>query len=72
MQIGAYSAGAEPDISRYTALSKVGDLIGLGFQIMDDVLDVTQSTEVLGSPQDLMKPKRRILFLNLWACGVPS
>ena len=50
MQIGAYSASAEPDISRYTALSKVGDLIGLGFQIMDDVLDVTQSTEVLGKP----------------------
>ena len=50
MQIGAYSAEAEPDISRYAALSKVGDLIGLAFQIMDDVLDVTQSTEVLGKP----------------------
>jgi len=50
MQIGAYSAGAHPDMARYAALSKVGDLIGLAFQIMDDVLDVTQSTEVLGKP----------------------
>jgi geranylgeranyl pyrophosphate synthase len=50
MQIGAYSACADPDMARYAALSKVGDLIGLAFQIMDDVLDVTQSTEVLGKP----------------------
>lgn len=50
MQIGAYSAGAQPDKSRYGALSEVGDLVGLAFQIMDDVLDVTQSTDVLGKP----------------------
>ena len=50
MQIGAYSADAHPDKSRYEALSDVGDLIGLAFQIMDDVLDVTQSTAILGKP----------------------
>ena len=31
-------------------LSEFGDRVGLAFQVMDDVLDVTQSTERLGKP----------------------
>jgi geranylgeranyl pyrophosphate synthase len=32
-------------------LANYGDAIGLAFQITDDVLDITSSTEVLGKPQ---------------------
>ena len=35
---------------QYLLLSEFGDRIGLAFQVMDDVLDVTQSTECLGKP----------------------
>ena len=51
VQLGCLSTGqtqAHSDI--YSALSCFGDLIGLAFQVMDDVLDVTQTTEQLGKP----------------------
>jgi geranylgeranyl pyrophosphate synthase len=41
------------DVSQETLLQleNYGDAIGLAFQITDDVLDITSSTEVLGKPQ---------------------
>src|SRR5688572_9628368 len=42
---GLYAGGAEQDIER---LRTFGCNIGLAFQIVDDILDVTQSTEQLG------------------------
>lgn len=48
MMIGAALAGAEPEeISR---MEKIARGIGLAFQIQDDILDVTSTTEVLGKP----------------------
>lgn len=48
LMIGAVLAGAEAeDISR---MEKIGQEIGLAFQIQDDILDVTSTTEVLGKP----------------------
>lgn len=48
MMIGAVLAGAEEkDVTKIEAIA--GD-IGLAFQIRDDILDVTSSTEVLGKP----------------------
>jgi geranylgeranyl diphosphate synthase type II len=45
---GAIIAGAsEEKISLY---EKMGDKLGLAFQIMDDILDVTSTEEVLGKP----------------------
>lgn len=35
---------------QFLLLTEFGDRIGLAFQVMDDVLDVTQSTECLGKP----------------------
>jgi geranylgeranyl pyrophosphate synthase len=44
--LGAMAAGAdEPAVN---ALARYGDALGLAFQIADDVLDVTGTTEVLG------------------------
>ncbi len=45
-RMGAMAGGA--DDARLANLSTYGDAIGLMFQVMDDILDVTQSTEQLG------------------------
>jgi geranylgeranyl pyrophosphate synthase len=51
VQLGALCAGAAADDeAKFDLLSRFGDRIGLAFQVMDDVLDVTQSTERLGKP----------------------
>lgn len=51
VQLGALSTGVtHTHTEQYKALSCFGDLIGLAFQVMDDVLDVTQTTEQLGKP----------------------
>lgn len=46
LEIGGLAAGATPPKVR--ALADFGSRIGLAFQIMDDVLDVTSSTDMLG------------------------
>lgn len=51
VQLGCYSAGQDAaSKEQFLLLSEFGDRIGLAFQVMDDVLDVTQSTEQLGKP----------------------
>ena len=46
LRLGAMTANATP--SKLEALAKFGYNLGLAFQVIDDILDVTQSTEVLG------------------------
>jgi len=46
LRLGAMSANATPQ--QLEAVSKFGRALGLAFQVIDDILDVTQSTEVLG------------------------
>jgi octaprenyl-diphosphate synthase len=48
MRLGAILGGATDD--QETALSKYGHDLGMAFQIVDDVLDLTASEEVLGKP----------------------
>ena len=55
MQLGALAAlESDGDLGsrdkQFLLLTEFGDRIGLAFQVMDDVLDVTQSTECLGKP----------------------
>jgi geranylgeranyl diphosphate synthase type II len=45
---GAIIAGADEE--KVAAYEKMGDKLGLAFQIMDDILDVTSTEEVLGKP----------------------
>ncbi len=48
MMIGAVMAGAsKEDVEK---IEKIGEDIGLAFQIQDDILDVTSSLEILGKP----------------------
>ncbi|MBC8125657.1 MAG: polyprenyl synthetase family protein [Gloeobacteraceae cyanobacterium ES-bin-144] len=46
LRLGAMSANATP--AKLAALTMFGHALGLAFQVIDDILDVTQSTEVLG------------------------
>ncbi len=46
VQLGAMSANANP--KHLNAITKFGRALGLAFQIIDDILDVTQTSEKLG------------------------
>ncbi len=46
LRLGGMTANATP--ARLDALTHFGQALGLAFQVIDDILDVTQSTEVLG------------------------
>jgi geranylgeranyl diphosphate synthase type II len=46
LKLGAMAANATPRILRI--LEEFGDNLGLAFQVIDDILDVTQSSEKLG------------------------
>ncbi|MEI8037566.1 MAG: polyprenyl synthetase family protein [Verrucomicrobiota bacterium] len=46
LRLGAMTANATP--AKLAALTTFGRALGLAFQVIDDILDVTQTTEVLG------------------------
>src|ERR1700680_2939296 len=46
VRLGAMSANANP--KRLAAITKFGRALGLAFQVIDDILDVTQTSEKLG------------------------
>lgn len=48
MRLGAILGGASPE--QEAALGKYGHDLGMAFQVVDDVLDLTASEEVLGKP----------------------
>ena len=60
VRMGAIFAGAS-DTQR-AALSDFGEHIGLAFQIVDDVLDVEQSSEILGKTAGKDAAQQKITF----------
>ncbi len=48
MRIGALLGGADAETQQ--SLHEIGEKIGIAFQIQDDILDETSTTEVLGKP----------------------
>jgi geranylgeranyl diphosphate synthase, type II len=46
VRLGAMSANA--DAKRLAAITQFGQRLGLAFQVIDDILDVTQTSEILG------------------------
>ena len=48
--VGGYSAEVDPDDPRLELLKQFGARIGLAFQVVDDILDVTETSETLGKP----------------------
>ncbi len=60
---GIYAAGSDPDVQR---LRDFGRCIGLAFQIVDDVLDVTQSSEQLGKTAGKDKASEKATYPALF------
>ncbi len=60
LRMGALYAGA--DEQQYTALSCYGEHIGLAFQIVDDILDVEESSEALGKTAGKDAAQHKITF----------
>jgi geranylgeranyl diphosphate synthase type II len=60
LRMGAIFAGADEE--QLSALSSFGEHIGLAFQIVDDVLDVEQSSEALGKTAGKDAAQHKITF----------
>jgi len=58
--MGAIYAGAS--VPELAALSRYGEHIGLAFQIVDDVLDVEESSEALGKTAGKDLAQQKITF----------
>ena len=48
VQLGGLTAEPDIDATRFQALTAFGEDVGAAFQIVDDILDLTQSSETLG------------------------
>jgi len=66
LRMGAMLAGASP--SMLEKLGKVGDLLGVAFQLRDDVLGlgIRSEAEVGKSTNDLFEGKRTLLVVEAW------
>ena len=60
LRMGGIYAGADPE--QIGALSCYGEHVGLAFQIVDDVLDVEQSSEALGKTAGKDAQQHKITF----------
>ncbi len=60
LRLGAIYAGA--DDARYAALSCYGERVGLAFQIVDDILDVEESSAALGKTAGKDAQQHKITF----------
>ena len=63
MTIGAVLAGAEE--AEVVQLEKCAADIGIAFQIQDDILDVTSSTEVLGKPVGSDEKNHKLTYVTM-------
>ena len=63
MTIGAVLAGA--DEGAVARLEKCAGNIGIAFQIQDDILDVTSSTEVLGKPVGSDEKNHKLTYVTM-------
>jgi len=65
VQIGALFGNAKVDAETYVLLTEYATRIGLAFQIIDDVLDVTQTTETLGKPAKSDEKAKKSTYTSL-------
>lgn len=63
MTIGAVLAGADENAA--LKIEKCAENIGVAFQIQDDILDVTSSTEVLGKPVGSDEKNHKLTYVAM-------
>ncbi|MCC2644940.1 MAG: geranyl transferase [Burkholderiales bacterium] len=63
--LSGYLCGSAFSLDKYNTLSQIADSLGLLFQIMDDILDVTQSSHTLGKTanKDIINDKATYVSL---------
>lgn len=68
--MGALLAGASDDVVR--GLDEFGRLTGMGFQLQDDVLDLTAPEKILGKRRggDLVEGKKTLIMIHAFAHDV--
>ena len=64
-QVGALCAGVEDDSEQFHIVTQVGRDIGLAFQIVDDILDVTSDSATLGKPSQADEVAEKNTFPQL-------
>lgn len=69
IQIGSLFGNPKLDAETYVLLTEFATRLGLAFQVVDDILDVTQTTEVLGKPAGSDKKSRKSTFPALLGVG---
>lgn len=62
-EVGCTIAGADPEKTKNAINYAIN--LGLAFQIMDDILDVTSSSEVFGKPINSDKEKNKSTYVSL-------
>src|SRR6185369_4300216 len=67
-RLGAIHAGATAE--QYAALSCYGEHVGLAFQIVDDILDVEESSEALGKTAGKDAQQHKITFPAVYGLDV--
>jgi octaprenyl-diphosphate synthase len=72
MRLGATLAGASEEVEEQ--LGEFGRSLGIAFQIVDDVLDLTASEEVLGKPvaSDLREGKATLAIVHAYERATPA
>jgi geranylgeranyl diphosphate synthase type II len=68
LRMGAIYAGASAE--QYGALSCYGEHVGLAFQIVDDILDVEESSEALGKTAGKDAEQHKITFPAVYGLAV--
>ena len=66
VQLGCLAAGLSPNDERVVKLTMFAQNIGLVFQIIDDILDVTSTDEVLGKSIGSDKDKNKTTFMSFF------
>lgn len=64
LRLGAIFAGASE--AQYAALSCYGEQVGLAFQIVDDILDIEESSEALGKTAGKDAQQKKITFPSVY------
>lgn len=66
VELGCAAAGVRPDTDTRKALVRYAAELGLVFQIVDDILDVTSTTEELGKPVGSDADNDKTTFYTLY------